>query len=472
VTGFTKSDLKVTRRGKPANNLITGWRNDGGGDYIATITPQEDGNLTFRLSTGVAHAEDGGEPNLATRYLVIVELDDPLTDETPPYVRIEVPSGEQRDIFSVEIVFSEPVTGFTQGDLRIDYLVSSSFAGQRDIPADKPVKIVGWETIDNKTYTARIAPIEARVLNGHVFDEYVVIFQVREGAARDAVGNPNERAGDKLVTVIRPAPPPDFTSPVVTITDYYSAVIFLNLRIEFSEEISSFTQDDVRITGSANAAVAKWEKNHSRRYEVLLQPSRSGTITVTVPANTVRDAAGNGNAAASYTHTIPSSFANAPTVSITVEPSGVQRGPFTVRIEFSEGVHGSSFNPFVDTAAGIVTTADGVLSTSIAGPAIYAYTFTPTSNGFLSFYVGGRSTESIAENIPNLPSQRLRVLIWPEDVDRDGMIDISDLWEVAQNFGESPGMDEHNNPDVNRDGIVDNDDFDLVLDWYGTDTGN
>ena len=460
--------MKVTRRRESANNLVTGWRNAGDGDYIATITPQEDGNLTFRLPEGVAHATDDGEQNATVRYLVIVELDDPLpTDETPPYVRIDVPSGEQTDIFTVEIIFSEPVTGFTRGDLAIRWIFSGDFKDGGE-PTGPPVEVVGWETTDNKRYTARIAPLTAPAWrDGRIYDKYTVIFKVKEGVARDAANNKNESSGEKLVTVIRPAPPPDFTAPVVTVSLRDSGGDFALFSIEFSEEISSFTQNDVRITGSANPTTTEFEELNSRHYRVSLLGGNSGTITVTVPANTVRDAAGNGNAETSHTYTVPSSVDRAPTVSITVPGGILQRGLFEVRFEFSEDVDGLDF---FDTVASY--TADGVISTVLDGPAVYVYTITPTRSGFFTFQVISRWTESIVEGIPVLYSQPLTVFVWPEDVNGDNVVDFDDLYEVASRFGESPGKYSSNNPDVNRDGTVDMTDFDLILDHYGTDIGN
>ena len=90
MTGFEQSDLQVLRKGevRDASDLITGWRGpiqeSGFMDYYATITPKVDGSLTIRVPAGVAHATDGGQPNVKVQTLVKVRLDTTITQPNRP----------------------------------------------------------------------------------------------------------------------------------------------------------------------------------------------------------------------------------------------------------------------------------------------------------------------------------------------------------------------------------------------------
>jgi hypothetical protein len=89
----------------------------------------------------------------------------------------------------------------------------------------------------------------------------------------------------------------DIIAPTVTLTSAASDPTNLSIipvTVTFSESVSGFTQDDLRVT---NATVSPFNGSGAI-YTFTLTPSAAGVVTVDIAAYVATDAAGNGNRAA------------------------------------------------------------------------------------------------------------------------------------------------------------------------------
>ena len=185
-----------------------------------------------------------------------------------------------------------------------------------------------------------------------------------------------------------------------------------------------------------------------------------------MPANVARDLANNGNTPAEAKTVTISNYISRPTVSIML-PTGAQHAPFEVIVEFSAAVTGFVQDELLRTGTAGTRISNWVAD---AGGARYTATLTPTHSGTLILTVA--SGAAMAGTAGNRSAAPVTVLILPEDVDRDGDVDIFDLFEVGLRFGQTiVGDPEEGNPDVNRDGAVDIMDFNMVEGRIGTSIG-
>ncbi len=185
-----------------------------------------------------------------------------------------------------------------------------------------------------------------------------------------------------------------------------------------------------------------------------------------MPANVARDLADNGNTPAEAKTVAISNYISRPTVSI-MPPTGAQHAPFEVIVEFSAAVTGFVQDELLRTGTARTRISNWVAD---SGGAHYTATLTPTHSGTLVLTV--ESGAAMAGTAGNRSAAPVTVLILPEDVDRDGDVDIFDLFEVGLRFGQPiVGDPEEGNPDVNRDGEVDIMDFNMVEGRIGTNIG-
>ena len=138
-------------------------------------------------------------------------------------------------------------------------------------------------------------------------------------------------------------------------------------------------------TASSGASIsAITAKNGSASvYEVTITPDSNGMkgdLVISVPAGAATDAAGNASIASSTSATVDYN-PNAPTVTISGEPSDTQTGPFDVTVTFNEAVTGFT--------AGDISLSGVNASASIGSPTnnVYTVTITPTSDGTLTISI-------------------------------------------------------------------------------------
>ena len=254
VTGFSEDDVVV------GNGAVTALA--GSADaYTVTVTPAQSGTVTVDVGSDKAfdHAGNGNIP--ADPFAVEADVDSPS-------VVLTGPSDVQTDAFDVSIAFSEAVTGFEQGDVKVDNGTVTAFSGADD------------------SYTATITPAAGGT----------VTIDVPAGVAHDAAGNGNLAArtaaggteGALSVRADTDSPTALITGPSAVQTGAFA------VTVTFSETVTGFSQSDVKVSnGSATALSGSGDV-----YTATITPAAGGTVTIDVPADAAHDAAGNGNLAA------------------------------------------------------------------------------------------------------------------------------------------------------------------------------
>jgi hypothetical protein len=149
VTDFALSDIAVTNGA--ASNL-----GGSGAVYTASITPEGDGLVTVGVDAGAASDAAGNANTAATPYVV-------TNDGTAPTVTITGPAGPVDGAFTATFSFSEPVTGFTPGDITVGNGSASNLTGS------------------DASYTATITPVAAGQVS----------VNLASGVTIDAAGNGN-----------------------------------------------------------------------------------------------------------------------------------------------------------------------------------------------------------------------------------------------------------------------------------------
>ena len=167
--------------------------------------------------------------------------------------------------------------------------------------------------------------------------------RVRVSIPANVVAEDNLASNSLAVSIDRIAPTVSITPP-----SRIQKMAFMT-TITFSEDVTGFDMltGDVTLSRDCNVGCtsisAITAKNGSASvYEVTITPDSNGmkgTLVISVPAGAATDAAGNANIASSTSATVDYN-PNAPTVTISGEPSGTQTAAFDVTVTFSEAVTG------------------------------------------------------------------------------------------------------------------------------------
>ena len=231
---------------------------------IPDALPEEDETFTFTIHT--ADLPDM-QQTVGFRADVRIQDDDTLsaTDSGPKVTLSSPGSFPATGRFTVNIVFSESVTGF---DSTGDITVTNGSA--RDLEGS------------GASYTVRITPRDE--FHGHV------TVTVPADVAVDADDAERRNVeGNKRFSVNTT------TSPTVTIEswDDFPAHGAFDVTIRFSETVSGFTLDDIEVTNGTAGNLAGTDATYS--VEITPEDDFAGDVIVTVPANAAFDDANNGN---------------------------------------------------------------------------------------------------------------------------------------------------------------------------------
>jgi hypothetical protein len=207
-------------------------------------------------------------------------------DCTPPTVTINQaaaqadPTGSSPILF--DVVFSEPVTGFTAADVALSGTAGATTA------------IV---TGTGPSYEVAVSGMTA---NG------TVIATIPAGAVDDAGSNGNGASTSTDNTVTYAAPPPDTEPPTVTVNQAAaqsdptgsSPILF---DVVFSEPVTGFTATDVLLAGTAGATTALVTGSGPTYQVAVGGMTANGTVIATIPAGAALDAGSNPNDASTST---------------------------------------------------------------------------------------------------------------------------------------------------------------------------
>jgi hypothetical protein len=345
VTGFTGSDVSFAS--STVGGTLVATVSGSGASYTVTVTGMTGmGNVVASIPVvGAANdlAGNPSDPSTSTNNVV------PF-DGVAPTVTINRAAG-QADPTSVApilftVVFSEPVTGFTGGDVS---LTGSTVGGTL------ATSVSGSGT----TYTVSVSGMTSP---GNVFAS------VPAGAAADLAGNTSgaSTSTDNSVAF-------DNTAPTVTVNQAAGQADPaktgpIDFTVVFSKPVVGFGPASVSFAGSTVGGVLDASVSGSgTTYTVAVNGmDGTGVVILSVPAGVVTDAIGNGNAASTSTdHTVR--FDNQPPT-VTIDQAATQADPtgggaIHFAVVFSEPVFGFSASDV--SFAG--STAGGALVASVTG---------------------------------------------------------------------------------------------------------
>jgi hypothetical protein len=338
VSGFTSGDVVLAGSAGATTAVVTG----GPTSYTVTVSGMT-GSGSVSASVGVGAASDtAGNGNL-----VSTSVDNTVTyDASAPSVTVEQGSG-QVDPTNVSpivftVTFSEPVSGFTSGDV----VLGGSAGATTNVVSGGPTSYA--VTVSGMTGSGSVSA------------------SIAAGAASDTAGNGNSvsTSVDNTVTY-------DVTAPSVTVEQGSGQVDPTNVSpivftVTFSEPVSGFTSGDVAFGGSAGATTAVVSGGPTIYAVAVSGMTGDGNITASVGAGAAADSTGNVSLASTSTDNTVTYDVTAPTVTVEqasgqADPSSAQ--PFVFDAVFSEPIVG-----FVGSDVSFTgSTAPGTLTAGVAG---------------------------------------------------------------------------------------------------------
>ena len=285
-------------------------------------------------------------------------------DITAPSISLTASSPAPGGVFTVSVVFSENVAGFSASGIT----VSNG-------------SVSGFITQSGTTYTAAITPVA----------DGAVSVSVPVGAAQDLAGNDN-RASDTVSVAV------DLTAPAISVSTEVAGSVSgdFTVAITSSEGVTGLTSEDIAVS---NGLVASFVESSASTYTATITPQADGPVIVSVPAGAARDASGN-ESLASNALTVDADV-TAPTIVLSASASGIISGPFDVTVTVSEDVTGLDL---VD-----LTVTNGTASDFIAASAsVYTAIVTPGGDGDVTLSVAAGAAQDAAGNA-NAASEPLTV---------------------------------------------------------------
>ncbi|MGV3504504.1 MAG: Ig-like domain-containing protein [Adhaeribacter sp.] len=350
VSGFDAADVQVS------NGAVSNLQAQSAAVYTALITPAADGPVAIVIGADAA-ADAAGNGNQAPA---------PLSrnyDGTRPALALSAPAADPANAaFTVTFTFSEPVSGFTLGDVAVGNGTASGFTAQ-----------------SAAVYTALITPAA----------DGMVTVAVAANAASDAAANGSEAA----VALSRTY---DATKPVLTLAAAAPAQVnaAFPVTFTFSEAVTGFEGADLQVS---NGTASGFTAQSARVYTALITPAADGPVHVAVGTGAAVDAAGNGSTAAAplsrtYDATVP-----AVTLASTA-PAETNASPIPVSISFSEAVSGF--------AASDITVSNGaVTGFSAVDAKTYQVLISPGADGPVSVQVAAQVAADAAGNANTASNQ-------------------------------------------------------------------
>lgn len=274
-------------------------------------------------------------------------------DAIPPSLTV-TPSGRVTNANSILFTFqfNESIVGFDSDDVTVSNGIKGAFTA-----------------IDAATFTLQVTP----VADGEV------TASVAANSAQDVSRNGNVSSSTSAIY--------DRTPSMLTITPDRSAtnggaVLF---TFQFSEPVTGFDTSDVTVSNGTKGAFSRID---SDTYTLRVTPTSAATVTVSVAANRVQDAATNGNLAASGS---VASDRVPPTLSITPSRNLTNANPINFTFQFDEPVIGFD-------ASDVLITNGKQASFAVIDGDTYTLQVTPTANGRVTVSVPANKARDLASN--------------------------------------------------------------------------
>ncbi|WP_343746242.1 Ig-like domain-containing protein [Chitinophaga sp.] len=272
--------------------------------------------------------------------------------------------------FTVKIVFSEAVTGFTASDI----VITNGSAGQ-------------LSTADNITYTMSVTPTDG-----------AITISVPAAVAKNSVGNDNLPSNTLNLQG-------DVTAPVVTSVSvpapgYYKAGQQLDFKLNMSEPVTAAAPAYIPVvigtttvqaiyTGGTGTAILEFS------YTIPAGAmDMDGIVVGTALSGVVKDIAGNAaNPTLNNVGNTSGVFVNTQQPVVTLGTTAVSpvRQAFPVNITFSEAVTGF-------TASGITVTNGTAGALQTTNNIIYTAIITPSADGTVTVQIPAGAAQNIGLN--------------------------------------------------------------------------
>ncbi|GEM_PF-4157973 len=268
-------------------------------------------------------------------------------DGTVPSVSVTSaePDPTSNSPFSIDIDFSEEITGFELADFSVSNAVMSNL-----------------NTSDNISFTADVSPSA----------DGTVEIEIPGGSVTDMAGNNNPASNVYQIEY-------DGTNPGVNVSTSEISPVnsSFQITITFSEEVSGFSLSDIQTTNGSAGNLT--EITSDIEWTAEISPNNDGIVTVSVPSGIALDAAGNSN---DVSNTLELYYdATLPDVTISsAEPDPTNSSLFQLEIAFSEYV--SEFQ-----TADINITNGSVSNLTTPDSIIFSADIQPGSDGVLSLQI-------------------------------------------------------------------------------------
>ncbi len=281
VTNFTTASVSVV------NGTVSSVSESGDVEnvYLVTIIPDEDGDVTVSISAGVV-ADLAGNANSASESLTRTY------DNAAPEVTLSSDTPERFNgdvVFAVTATFTEAVTNFTSEAVTVVNGAVGTVEASTEVP---------------NAYIVTILPT----------GDGDVSVNVAEDAVNDLAGNGNV-ASDVLTRTY------DNTKPTVVIAAGAGFPAAFNntyldaftLTVTFSEAVTNFAASSVSVVNGIVGSVTPSQDSETANkvFDIKINPTVEGLITIQIAEGSVDDLAGNGNDASeslkfTYDNTKPS----------------------------------------------------------------------------------------------------------------------------------------------------------------------
>lgn len=315
VTNGTASDLACTAADSALPVAVS--------DCTLTITPAGLGPLSVELAEGAVTDRPGNRAAAA-------RLETRVTPPAP-VPTLTGPTGIQTGPFTVTITFPAPVTGLAVADFAITNATGSQLAGT------------------GASYNLLVTPQA----------DGPMTIELPEGAVTGENGFASLASNQLRIQAKITRPQLAISGPVTPQRTPFE------IALTFSEPVNGFELSDIALTNAAASAFT----GGGASWRVTLTPLADGPVAAAVADGAATDTAGNPSRSASFSVTAD---ATPPSVTLT-SPGGLQRGPFTATITFSEPVTG------FERADLAVTNA--ILSDLTGSGPVYTVRVTPEATG-------------------------------------------------------------------------------------------
>lgn len=264
VSGLDESDFQITNGAVTPSSLTS----TDAANYSIEVTPSVTGDVTIFLPQGSVTDLDGdGNPNPASEVLPVLYLA-PGSDY--PAASLSTESSMVQSAFTVDLNFTEEVTGLELGDLVVGNGFASNLTGT------------------GASYAFTVTP----------YLEGEVTIDLPAGSVTDLDGDNLRNLDAETLAVSYNLP----ENPVVAI--YGSTATSdrsFDIHLTFSEAITGLSDGDfLVVNGDASGTVSVSEDNHDthqtplqgRYYKSTITARKPGNVEVSLPAGTVQAAAG------------------------------------------------------------------------------------------------------------------------------------------------------------------------------------